>query len=139
MSFAAPSSVVFEGLGTAEVNQAGSITTQGMTFDLASALAGLLLGTAAGAVIGTLWYLPGYGQTTAAVLLTAVGGLAGLVTAAVVGARTHLVVTDKAVSADHGAPPGVLVAGLALGLAVTALALWGVWRPVRRQQEGGAA
>jgi hypothetical protein len=91
-----------------------------------------------GALIGTLWYLPRYGRAAAATLLTGVGGLAGLVTAALVGAKTTIVVTGNSVSADRSVPAGVLIGGFALGLAVTALALWGVLRSAPLRREGTA-
>jgi hypothetical protein len=123
---AIPCGIVSESSTTAGVNQPGSVTKLGTSFDPASALVGFLLGAATGALIGTLWYLPGYGKAAAAALLTAVGGLVGLVVAALVGAQTHIVVTSNSVTADHGAPPGVLAVGFVLGLVTTALTLWGV-------------
>jgi hypothetical protein len=126
--FAIPSGVVLESAGTAAGNPSGSDITVGMSFDPSSALTGLLLGTAVGALTGMLWYLPRYGTATAAVLLTAIGGLAGTVTAALVGARTTVIVSGNSMSMEHGAPSGVLVLGFALGVVMTALALWSVRR-----------
>ena len=136
--FALPSGIIVEGSSTAGVNQPGPVTTLGTSFDPASALAGFLVGAAAGALVGTLWYVPRYGRATAVVLLTALGGLAGLVAVALVGAQTIIVVSGNSVSAYHGAAPGVLVAGFAVGAAATALALWGVLSYARHPRSGPA-
>jgi len=139
MIFAIPSGVVLESAGTAAGNPSGSSIAVATSFDSSSALTGLLLGTAVGALIGTLWHLPRHGQATAAVLLTAIGGLAGTVTAALVGARTTVIVSANSMSMEHGASSGVLVLGFALGVVMAALALWSVRRSAWLQRAEPAA
>ena len=135
--FAIASGIVHESSSssTSEANQLHSVTTMGTSFSFTLALEGLLIGAVAGAVIGTLWFLPKYGRAAATVLLILVGGFAGLAAAGFIGAQTTMVVSGNSVSVEHGPPREMLVVGTVLGMVVTAVAVWGIRRSTRRQHQ----
>jgi hypothetical protein len=70
-------------------------------------------------------------------LVAIMGGVVGLVVAALLGAETRVSVSGGAVETYHGARPVVLVAGAALGMVLGGLAAWSL-DPLARRGDCGA-
>lgn len=93
-------------------------------FSPAFALVGFLLGAPIGAAVGFFWSRSGPVGAFGIVLVTLLGGFVGLALAAQLGAETHVTVTGTGASMYHGASPGVVAVGAALGMAVGVLCAW---------------
>jgi hypothetical protein len=133
--FAVTLGVESSGAGGSGGDRTGAWASERTDLDPGPALAGLVVGAAAGGVVGLLWGRRGLAGAVGFALVTLAGGCAGLVVAGLAGAETRVTVTENAVSAYHGTAPAVLAGGAALGLALGALVAWRFGRP---SSPGGA-
>ena len=121
--------------GGAESNQAGASASLQTFFAPEAAFLGFLPGALFGALVGTLWGRPGFCGVLGFVLVTLLGGVAGLMAAGLLGADTRMVVSTNSVYVDHGASPAVLVGGAVFGLVLSALGAWRFAPPARSGDE----
>lgn len=88
------------------------------------AAGGFLAGALIGGLVGFLWGRGGLAGAVGFVLVTLLGGCAGLAVAGLVGAETRVTVSGNSVATDHGAPTPVLLGGAVLGIILGAIGAW---------------
>jgi hypothetical protein len=96
---------------------------------------GFLLGSPVGALVGFLWGRRGAVGAVGVVLVTLLGGFAGLVLASLLGAETRVTVSGNAVEMEHGPSAAALLGGAILGTALGALVAWHFGRTTPLQPE----
>jgi ammonia channel protein AmtB len=110
--------------GSASLGPGGNVTIMQPGFSPKLSLIGFVIGSAVGAVVGSLWRLPRYGKRIAVILLTMFGGIFGLLAAAVFAAPTTIVVSGNSLTYTHGRFGVVELVVALLGIAITVLTIW---------------
>jgi hypothetical protein len=107
-----------------ESDGAGASVRTELDIAPAAALVGFLAGAPIGMVAGVLWARPGVAGLIGMAAVAAIAGLAGLAVAAWAGAESRVVATGTSISVEYGAPPPILFAGAAAGVALGGLLAW---------------
>jgi F0F1-type ATP synthase assembly protein I len=117
--------------GSAASGSGGATPGVEMGYSPTVALIGFLPGALLGAGVGYLWSRQGTPSPFGLVLVTLMGGFAGLAAAALLGAQTVVAATNTSSSMEHGAPLVVLISGALLGIIVGAVCAWRLWQSTR--------
>src|SRR5262249_56315420 len=122
--FAAVCGVGVQASGGAAVNESRSVTTVRLTYAPDVGLIGALVGVPLGCLIAALWGRGRIAHGVAFALVMLVGGLAGLMIAAVLGTETKTTVSGNAVQVDHEASAALMAGGAVSVLILSGLAAW---------------